>query len=108
MVSTQQLGFCLLLLASLIWPLSGCDGLKLFVAEIYRLLNDKGLQLMGFGFAGDHKSIEIVCSKAVAVDHISPPPAKNKGSQQHKLKHLFGYAHESNGRERACLELRKV
>ena len=89
MVSTQQLGFCLLLLASLIWPLSGCDGLKLFVAEIYRLLNDKGLQLMGFGFAGDHKSIEIVCGKAVAVDHISPPPAKNKGSQQHKTQALI-------------------
>ena len=78
MVSTQQLGFCLLLLASLIWPLSGCDGLKLFVAEIYRLLNDKGLQLMGFGFAGDHKSIEIVCGKAVAVDHISPPSKEQR------------------------------
>ena len=62
---------------------------------------------MGFGFAGDHKSIEIVCGKAVAVDHISPPPAKNKGSQQHKLKHLFGYAHESNGRKEGLLGVKK-
>ena len=108
MVSTQQLGFCLLLLASLIWPLSGCDGLKLFVAEIYRLLNDKGLQLMGFGFAGDHKSIEIVCSKAVAVDHISPPQQRTKDqTTQNSSTYLVTHTKVME-EKRACLELRKV
>ena len=63
---------------------------------------------MGFGFAGDHKSIEIVCGKAVAVDHNSPPQQRTKDHNNTNSSAYLVTHTKVMEEKRACLELRKV